>query len=74
MMFLVILSRIRLRFGLLAVQQGALTVPTAYAASKKGSGSRATLTTAKADSRRVVRVTTSYAPLTLQTDPLTPQL
>jgi hypothetical protein len=58
----------------LAVQQGALTVPTAYTASKKGSGSRATLTASKADSKRVVRVNTSYAPLTLQTEPLASQL
>ncbi|QIL76345.1 hypothetical protein [Hymenobacter sp. HDW8] len=58
----------------LAVQQGTLTVPTAYAASKKSSASRATLTSSKSTSWRAVRVTTSYAPLTLQTEPLSPQL
>lgn len=58
----------------LAVQQGTLTVPPAYAASKKGSASRATLTASKAASGRAVRVNTSYAPLTLQTEPLSPQL
>jgi hypothetical protein len=58
----------------LTAQQGALTVPAAYAASKKGSASRATLMVSKAASHRVVRVTTSYAPLTLQTEPLSPQL
>jgi len=57
----------------LTTQQGALTVPAAYAASKKGTTSRATLTVSKAASRPVVRVNASYAPLTLQTEPLTPQ-
>jgi hypothetical protein len=58
----------------LNVQQGALAVPSAYAASKKGNASRASLSVPAAAPRRLVRVSTSYAPLTLQTQPLTPQL
>lgn len=53
----------------LSVQQGTLTVPPTYAAAKKGSASRATLTTAAGGSppRPLVRASTSYAPMTLQT-------
>ncbi|WP_324670948.1 hypothetical protein [Hymenobacter sp. GOD-10R] len=57
----------------LNVQQGALAVPPAYATSKKGNVSRASLTVAAGTSRSLVRVSTSYAPLTLQTQPLSPQ-
>ncbi|MGY2130921.1 hypothetical protein ACW9KT_01745 [Hymenobacter sp. HD11105] len=57
----------------LSVQQGALTVPSGYASAKKGSSSRGSLTVSTDAPRRIVRVTTSYAPLTLQTEPLAPQ-
>ena len=58
----------------LEVLQGALTVPPAYAATKKGSASRATLTTkATTPAQPVVRISTSYAPLTWQTQPFSPQ-
>lgn len=54
----------------LEVLQGALTVPPAYAATKKGSASRSTLTTkAATPAQPVVRVSTSYAPLTWQVQP-----
>ena len=53
----------------LSAQQGTLVVPPAYEASRKGSTSHATLTTASKGSppRPVVRASTSYATLTLQT-------
>ncbi|OUJ73407.1 hypothetical protein BXP70_13405 [Hymenobacter crusticola] len=52
----------------LNVLQGSLTVPSVYAAAKKASGSRASLTVKQASGARpLVRVSTSYAPLTLQT-------
>ncbi|MGI4872553.1 MAG: hypothetical protein ACRYFX_15420 [Janthinobacterium lividum] len=55
----------------LSVLQGELLVPAAYAASKKATASRASLTTRPtAGPRPVVRVSTSYAPLTLQLQPL----
>jgi len=58
----------------LQVSQGELTVPPAYAAAKKVSASSGSLTTKPAaSSRPVVRITTSYAPLTLQTQPLATQ-
>ncbi|MBO2013115.1 hypothetical protein [Hymenobacter negativus] len=58
----------------LNVQQGELTVPPSYATAKKGSASRASLTTKPATgSRPLVRVSTSYAPLTLQTQLLSSQ-
>ncbi|MFD1467940.1 hypothetical protein ACFQ48_06865 [Hymenobacter caeli] len=58
----------------LSVQQGALAVPLAYAAAKKGSASRASLTTAPASPPRpLVRVSTSYASLTLQMQLLSTQ-
>lgn len=58
----------------LSVRQGALTVPPALAAAKKGTASHATLTTtAPGAARPVVRVSTSYAPLILQLQVLTAQ-
>ncbi|WP_157887171.1 hypothetical protein [Hymenobacter sp. PAMC 26628] len=55
----------------LSTQEGALTLPPAYAAARKGSASRASLSTdAAANARPLVRVSTSYAPLSLQTLPL----
>jgi len=58
----------------LQVLQGALTVPSAYAATKKGSASRATLTTkAATPAQPVVRISTSYAPLTWQLQPFSIQ-
>ena len=57
----------------LGVQQGSLKVPAALAAAKKGSTSHPTLTTAPAGAP-VVRASTTYAPLTLQTQPLAAQL
>lgn len=54
----------------LSAQQGALTVPAAYAAARRGTEARATLTVA--GSRPLVRASTTYAPLTLQTQPLPP--
>jgi len=58
----------------LSVQQGALAVPASLASGKKGSASSATLTTAPAGGRPLVRASTTYAPLTLQTQPLAAQL
>ncbi|SFQ76458.1 hypothetical protein [Hymenobacter arizonensis] len=58
----------------LNVLQGALTVPPAYAAAKKITANRASLTTKPAGAARpVVRVNTSYAPLTLQIQLLSAQ-
>ena len=58
----------------LSVQQGLLTVPPALAAAKKGTVSHGTLSTSAAGGPRpVVRVSTSYAPLTLQLQLLTAQ-
>ena len=58
----------------LSVQQGVLSVPPALAAAKKGSASHATLSTRAAGGPRpLVRVSTSYAPLTLQMKVLTAQ-
>lgn len=58
----------------LQVLQGELTVPPAYTAAKKASASRASLTTKPAaGTRPVVRIATSYAPLTLQAQPLATQ-
>ena len=58
----------------LNVLQGELTVPPAYAAAKKSTASRASLTTKPAaGSRSLVRVSTSYAPLTLQMQLLSTQ-
>ncbi|MDJ0364385.1 hypothetical protein QMK33_04420 [Hymenobacter sp. H14-R3] len=54
----------------LSTQQGTLTVPAAYAAARKGSATHGTL--AVAGPRPLVRATTTYAPLTLQTQPLPP--
>ncbi|TPG62952.1 hypothetical protein EAH73_17975 [Hymenobacter nivis] len=53
----------------LSAHEGALTVPPAYAAARKGTASRAALAT-DANARPLVRASTSYAPLTLQTLPL----
>lgn len=59
----------------LSVQQGSLLVPTSLAAAKKGSASHPTLSSGPGGAGRpVVRASTSYAPLTLQTQPLTAQL
>lgn len=57
----------------LNVLQGELTVPAAYAAAKKVTPNRASLTTKPAGSRPLVRVSTSYAPLTLQMQLLSTQ-
>ena len=58
----------------LNVLQGELAAPTAYAAAKKASATRASLTTKPAAGPRpLVRVSTSYAPLTLQTQLLSSQ-
>lgn len=58
----------------LQVLQGALSVPPAYAATKKVTASGASLTTKPATSSQpAVRISTSYAPLTLQTQPATAQ-
>ncbi|HEX8506597.1 MAG TPA: hypothetical protein VF630_14635 [Hymenobacter sp.] len=58
----------------LNVLQGVLTVPPAYAAAKKGTASRASLTSKPAAGPRpLVRVNTSYAPLTLQMQLLSTQ-
>lgn len=58
----------------LSVQQGTLTVPPALAAAKKGTASHGSLsTTAAGAARPLVRVSTSYAPLTLQLQLLTSQ-
>jgi hypothetical protein len=55
----------------LQVLQGELTVPPAYAAAKKGATNRASLTIKPtAPTQPVVRVSTSYAPLTWQLQPL----
>lgn len=52
----------------LSVQQGTLAVPPAYAAARKSTANRATLsTTPGAAPRPLIRASTSYAPLTLQT-------
>jgi hypothetical protein len=59
----------------LSVLQGQLSVPAAYEAAKKASANRASLTTKPAGGARpLVRVSTSYAPLTLQTQQLSTQL
>jgi hypothetical protein len=59
----------------LSVLQGELTVPTAFASTRKATNSRASLTTKPTGGARpVVRASTSYAPLTLQTQPLPTQL
>ena len=59
----------------LSVQQGSLLVPTSLAATKKGSASHPTYSSGPGGAGRpVVRASTSYAPLTLQTQPLTAQL
>jgi len=55
----------------LSTQQGSLTVPATYAAARRGTEARATLTVA-APTRPLVRASTTYAPLTLQTQPLPP--
>ncbi|HEX8325933.1 MAG TPA: hypothetical protein VF629_00225 [Hymenobacter sp.] len=58
----------------LNVLQGELTVPPAYADAKKGTSSRASLTSKPAaGARPLVRVSTSYAPLTLQMQLLSTQ-
>jgi hypothetical protein len=58
----------------LQVLQGELTVPPAYAAIKKGTASRAILTTKPtAPAQPLVRVSTSYAPLTWQLQPFSTQ-
>ncbi|MBO3271259.1 hypothetical protein [Hymenobacter defluvii] len=51
----------------LSVQQGTLQVPAVYQANQRSAGGRATLTTMATQLRPVVRVSTSYAPLRLQT-------
>lgn len=58
----------------LGVQQGTLAVPASLAGVKKSSAARVILTTAPAAGRPLVRASTSYAPLTLQTQPLAAQL
>jgi hypothetical protein len=59
----------------LHVLQGELTVPPPYAGARKVTSSRASLTTKPtAGARPVVRASTSYAPLILQTQPLPTQL
>ena len=57
----------------LSVQQGSLTVPAALAGAKKGSAAHPTLSTAPPGAP-VVRASTTYAPLTVQTQPLAAQL
>jgi hypothetical protein len=58
----------------LQVVQGELTVPLAYAAAKKGPANRATLLTKRiASTQPVVRISTSYAPLTWQLQPFSTQ-
>jgi hypothetical protein len=58
----------------LQVLQGELTVPLAYAAAKKGTASRASLTTKSVPpTQPVVRISTSYAPLTWQLQPFSTQ-
>jgi len=58
----------------LQVLQGELTVPPAYAAAKKGTASRTILATKPtALAQPVVRVSTSYAPLTWQLQPFSTQ-
>lgn len=63
------------RFGYqLSVLQGELAVPPAYAGAKKTTNSRASLTTRPATGAQpLVRVSTSYAPLTLQLQLLSTQ-
>ncbi len=59
----------------LSVREGTLTVPPPLAAVNKGSASHATLNSAPGGAARpLVRASTSYAPLTLQTQPLAAQL
>jgi hypothetical protein len=54
----------------LEVLQGALTVPATYAAARKGSASHAALATKpSAPGQPVIRISTSYAPLTWQLQP-----
>ncbi|MGI4742074.1 MAG: hypothetical protein ACRYG7_43480 [Janthinobacterium lividum] len=58
----------------LLVSQGPLAVPTAYTAAKKTTASRSSLITKPTSgSLPVLKVSTSYAPLTLQTQPLATQ-
>jgi hypothetical protein len=58
----------------LQVLQGQLTAPPAYAAAKKGTANRTTLTTkSTTPAQPVVRVSTSYAPLTWQLQPFATQ-
>ena len=54
----------------LSVQQGSLLLPDVYQTVKQMTSGRATLTTKSPATRPVVRVNTSYAPLTLQTKEL----
>ena len=58
----------------LGVQQGTLAVPPAYAGARKQAANHASLTVSAGKRRPTVRVSTSYAPLTLQTQPLSPSI
>ncbi|MBC6610479.1 DUF4097 family beta strand repeat protein [Hymenobacter sp. BT507] len=54
----------------LSVQQGRLLLPNSYQMAKHIAKDRATLATKNASTQPIVRVSTSYAPLTLQTQEL----
>jgi len=57
----------------LSVQQGTLLVPDTYPPARHIAGGRATFSTPTASPRSVVHVSTTYAPLTLQTQELVSQ-